>query len=125
MIQTPAYLPDFPDFTPPYTVGVAHPTQGVTPRYPHVSPANAIKEPRGPTETGQGNPVTKGPLQQAAKLLPRPPVDTYEGAASGRGDARGVQPPSAGRTRERPNFCILVYCDDAMLIFLDFFLNYA
>jgi hypothetical protein len=63
-------------------VNAAHPTQGVSPRYPGVSPANAIKEPRGPTETGQGNdPVTKGPLQQAAKLLPRPPVHTYEGAA--------------------------------------------
>jgi hypothetical protein len=100
-----------PDFTPPNAVGAAHPTQGVQPRLPHISPGHVAAEKHGLTEAGPGNPGIRSSLKLAAEMLPRRPGDPFEGAANGGASAgrrqqgdKGVMAPSAGRpveTREK------------------------
>ena len=97
-----------PDFTPPNAVGAAHPTQGVQPRLPHISPGHVATEKHGLTEAGPGNPGIRSSLKLAAEMLPRRPGDPFEGAANGGARAgrrqqadEGAMAPSAGRPGER------------------------
>jgi hypothetical protein len=107
--KRPAYSPDL---SHPNTVGAAHPTKGVQPRFPHVSPGHVAAESHGLTEAGPGNPSIRSSLKLAAEMLPRRPGNPFEGAANGGASAgkqqpgdKGAMAPSVGRpeeTRESP-----------------------
>jgi hypothetical protein len=111
--KRPAYSPDF---IPPNIVGAAHPSQGVQPWSPHVTPTYVATEINELTEAGPGTPGIRSSLAMAGKTQPRRSGDAFEGAASGgasngkwQQDDRDAMASSAGRHRESVLLTFFVY----------------